>query len=151
MNLRQRKNCGALLIAILILSGCATRTGPVISPTIPQTSLQWTIVLNASLAKSNRAVEQTAETLHKNNLLTTDQTRPVIIVCGKVAAISENIRAITSAGTEASWQVDGPRIRHLLAASNLNFPVDLHPTVDLVISTVKAALTLLTAETAEVN
>ncbi len=142
----KQRNYSALLILCLIVSGCATRTSPVINPALPRTALQWTVIYNGAVAKTNRAVEQSVEAVQKQGLISVEQARPVIMACGKVATVSESVRSITSAGTEASWNVDGPKIRDLLTNAHISIPASANATVDLAVSTLNAALTLLTAE-----
>lgn len=133
---------GSILICLL-LSSCALRNNSGGTPQL-QTALQQTITYNAIVAKTNRAVEQAVETVQTSGALTTAQARPVIVGCGKVAQVSESIRGITSQGTEASWAVDGPKIRALLASASLNLPASQNQAVDLAVAAVNAAIVLLT-------
>jgi hypothetical protein len=129
------------LILILFASSCALRKNT--TGTIPQSALQWTIIYNAALAKTNRAVEQAVETVQVSGALTVAQTRPILIGCQKVALTSEAVRGITTSGTEASWSVDGPKIRAVLAAAQLTLPASSNQTIDLAVSAANAAITLL--------
>lgn len=136
----------AATLAILIVSTACSHAVVTNPTTTPQTALQWTVVYNAAVAKTNRAVEQAVETVHSTGAITADQARPIIVICGRVAAASEAIRGITSAGTEATWNTDAPKIRgivdqlgpDLLAKAGLN-----NQTVDLAVAALSAALTLL--------
>lgn len=132
----------AVLLACVIASACALHNPP--SAGIPKTALQWTIVYNAAVAKTNNAVEQAVETVQASGAITAAQARPIIVGCGKVAQTSESVRAITSKGSEASWNVDGPAIRAILTAAQLKLPASTNATIDLAVSAVNSAIILLT-------
>jgi len=102
-----RKRSISLLAALIVLQACAVR-----QPTTPKTPLQWTILYNAAMAKTNRAVEQTTEQLATSGTLHTDQARQIIQICGKVAAVSENIRTVTS--STQPWSQVAPQVQAAL-------------------------------------
>jgi len=140
---------GAALVLALVTTACTScvpKTGTTPTPGVPQTALQWTIVYNAALAKADRAVEQATITVHASGAITTDQARPIITVTGQIAAASEAVRAITSVGTEASWNVDVAKIRNIVAVLGPDPFKGIgvtDATVNLAESALSAALTLL--------
>ncbi len=130
-----------LVILIVLAQACALRKNT--TGSIPQTALQWTIIYNAALAKTNRAVETAVETVQSSGAITAAQARPILTGCLKIANTSEAVRGITSKGTEASWSVDGPKIRAVLTATSLTLPASQNQAVDLAVSAANAAITLL--------
>jgi len=139
---------GTAVVAVALLAAaCAKQVSTNPPPPIaPKTALQWTIVYNAALAKANLGVETAVEAVQKSGAITAAQARPVIAICARVALASEAIRGITSKGTEASWSLDGPKIRAVLD----QLGPDLLPkaglsnqTVDLALAALGAVLTLL--------
>src|SRR5260370_11241121 len=118
------------VVSSLIMQSCAVRRNAAGQP-IPNTALQWTIIYNAAVAKADRAVEQAIETFQRSGAITAAQARPIIIATGQVASASEAIRGITSKGTEASWSVDGPKIRAVLDAAQLKLPPSQNQQLDL--------------------
>lgn len=133
----------AVLLVCLIASACVHNPSTPAAVTVPQTALQKTIVFNAALSEANLAVQRAVKDLQASGALTVAQARPVVTGTVKVAKIGNEIRDITSKGTEASWSVDGPKIRALLAETPLKLPTAANVTVDLLIETVNAAVTLL--------
>lgn len=129
----------AAVLACLITSAC------IHNPNRGQTALQKTIVANATVAKTNAAVEKAVEDAVAGAVLTPAKAKPVIVGCLKVAQASEAIRAITSKGTEASWSVDGPKIRALLAATPLKISPGITASIDLLITSLNSTIDLLTS------
>jgi hypothetical protein len=136
----------SITLVLCLLGGCAARTSPVINPMVPKTALQWTIVSNAALAKANHSLELSVQSLQGNKAITADQARPLILTCGRLATVSEQVRAITSVGTEATWSIDGPKIRAILSSASINFSPGTAPIIDMGVATVNAALLLLSQE-----
>ena len=147
MTLQQRRKALPFvlvwLVAVFMGYGCALRT-PVPTQPVPKTPLQWTIVLNGALARANRTLESSVETLSASGTLSTAQARPVITACGKVATVSESIRAITSRGTEATWTADAAAIRSILSTAGVTLSPTANSVVDAGIAALNASLVLLT-------
>ncbi len=83
--------------------------------------------------------------LQSSGVITANQARPVMQGIGRLSLIGQSILAITSKGTEATWTVDGAKIRALLAPTNLKLSDTGVAAVDLSIASINSALTLLTA------
>lgn len=128
------------LACLLLLSACATHN-PL--STTAQSALQKTIITNAAVVKANNAVEKAVEDAVVAKVITPDQARPMITGCLKIAQTSEAVREITSKGTEASWSVDGPKIRALLTASPLQLSPSTSSAIDLLIATANSSIALL--------
>jgi len=131
------------LVTVFMGYGCALRT-PVPTQPVPKTPLQWTIVFNGALARANRTLESSVETLAASGTLTVAQARPVISACARVATVSESVRAITSRGTEATWNTDAAAIRSLIASAGITLSPTANSVVDAGIAALNASLVLLT-------
>lgn len=146
--MRNARRCAPVLAVLIVLAAsCAKQTNTSTPPVpVPQTALQWTIVYNAALAKANRAVEQAAESVQKSGAITVAQARPIILMNGRIATASEAIRAITSSGTEATWNIDGPKIQAIVKAISPSLAASTgNAVVDTALSSLTAAITLLQA------
>ncbi len=129
-----------VLILCLLANGCATKVGV----TLPKTALQRTIVYNYAASEANLAVGRAVRDTQAVGALTVAQATPVVSATVKVATMSDSIKAITSQSTEAGWSIDGPKIRKIIADAQVKVPETANAAVDLLVSTLNAALTLLT-------
>lgn len=118
-----QKKCGLLLLLLVLIFipiGCSScgavkNTDGTIAV---QTPLQRVIKLNAEIAKSNLAVEQTAESLHRTGVITDAQTRPIIRICLTTAQASDTIRVVTA--SPAEWDAVASKILNTLDSLGLD-------------------------------
>lgn len=135
----RRVQIAALFVCLLASAACIHNS----STSPKQTALQATIVGNAAVVKANNAVEKAVEDAVTGKVLTATQARPVVTACLKIAQTSESIRAITSNGTEASWSIDGPKIRAILASTPLKVSASVNATIDPLIAALNSTIDFL--------
>lgn len=138
---KNTRSQAAVLICLLVSAACMHNPGAGGATT----ALQKTIIANAAVVKVVSAVEQGVEDAVTGKVLTPDRARPVILGCQRVMQASIAITSITSKGTEATWNVDGPKIRALLAATPLQISQSTNAAIDLLVETANSTVALLVA------
>ena len=113
--------------------------------TTPKTPLQWVQTYNAALAIGNDAFAKEVIQLQKAGTITAAQAGPLLVVAGKIAATSQQIRVITTNGQPFAVQAQAisAALTTLGAAQQLNSVGVTNTQLQTLIQSVLATVTLI--------